>query len=148
MRYTVRDARPEDTEALARLSGEFGYPSTASDVARRLPQVLGKDDQRVLVATDEGDRPIGWIHVYVAYRIESDPFAEIGGMVVTEVRRSAGIGADLLARAEQWATQRGLRHLRVRSNVIREDAHRFYRRAGYTSTKTSAVFVKELTTKG
>jgi hypothetical protein len=34
--------------------------------------------------------------------------------------------------------------LRVRSNAIRERAHAFYLRDGYTRVKTSAVFEKPL----
>jgi hypothetical protein len=32
----------------------------------------------------------------------------------------------------------------VRSQIKREDAHRFYLREGYVRTKTSVVFTKEL----
>jgi hypothetical protein len=34
--------------------------------------------------------------------------------------------------------------LRVRSQIIREDAHRFYLREGYSKVKTSVVFEKPL----
>jgi hypothetical protein len=34
--------------------------------------------------------------------------------------------------------------VRARSNVIREDAHRFYRRLGYRETKRQAVLSRQL----
>jgi hypothetical protein len=34
--------------------------------------------------------------------------------------------------------------MRVRSNVIRERAHRFYLREGYAEKKRQAVFLKQL----
>lgn len=37
--------------------------------------------------------------------------------------------------------------MRVRSNVIRERAHRFYEREGYARIKAQAVFRKQLTKK-
>lgn len=55
-----------------------------------------------------------------------------------------GVGATLLAAAEAWAAARGHDTLRVRSNVIRVDAHRFYERLGYERVKQSLVFQKHL----
>ena len=40
--------------------------------------------------------------------------------------------------------ERGLARLRVRSNVIRERAHRFYERVGFEKIKAQAVFEKSL----
>jgi hypothetical protein len=34
---------------------------------------------------------VGWIHAFVAHGIESDAFAEIGGMVVSQKHRGIGI---------------------------------------------------------
>ena len=58
--------------------------------------------------------------------------------------RSRGIGRVLVARAEQWALERGLKSVVVRSQIAREAAHNFYLREGYARTKTSAVFTKQL----
>jgi len=46
--------------------------------------------------------------------------------------------------AEQWARVHGFALMRVRSNVVRERAHRFYEREGYARVKTQAVFRKAL----
>ena len=58
--------------------------------------------------------------------------------------RSTGVGALLVHRAEQWARERGFDAILVRSQIMREAAHRFYLREGYERTKTSAVFTKKL----
>jgi GNAT superfamily N-acetyltransferase len=50
----------------------------------------------------------------------------------------------LVERGEQWARERGLAVIGVRSNVIRERAHVFYVRLGYTVTKSQKVFRKTL----
>jgi hypothetical protein len=50
----------------------------------------------------------------------------------------------LVERGEAWARQRGLAAIGVRSNIIRERAHIFYERLGYTVTKTQKVFRKTL----
>lgn len=45
--------------------------------------------------------------------------------------RGRGIGTAMLAAAEEAARARGARSLRLTSALPREDAHRFYRAAGY-----------------
>jgi predicted N-acetyltransferase YhbS len=140
----IRDARTGDEPELASLTTELGYPSTPEEIARRLPSVLAGDDQRFLVAADDNDRAIGWIHVALIRTIENDAHAQIMGLVVTAAQRSAGIGARLLAEAEAWARAKGMESVRVRSNVTRERTHGFYLRAGYAITKTSYLFVKPL----
>lgn len=86
----------------------------------------------------------GWLHATTSFRLESPPYAEIGGLVVDEHRRGQGIGERLVRAAVDWAGGRGFAELRVRSNVVREDAHRFYRRLGFASVKTQAVFALPL----
>lgn len=141
---TIRDARLDDAPELAALTTELGYPSTADDLARRLPHHLGRDDERVFVAADADGRAAGWIHVALRRSLENDPYAEIAGLVVSERLRGGGIGARLVAEAERWAGERGMTLMRVRSNVVRERTHRFYVREGYTVKKTSHLFVKQL----
>lgn len=76
--------------------------------------------------------------------LESDPAAEIAGLVVDEKFRGAGIGARLVAQAETWAAGEGYGLLRVRSNVHRDLARRFYEREGFRVTKSQNHFVKPL----
>lgn len=141
---TIRDAAESDVEALAGLAGQLGYPSTAAQLRHRLGSLRARADHAVLVAGDVGT-VAGWIHVFVAERIESDPFAEIGGLVVDASRRGEGVGAALLVAAEAWARGRGIAELRLRSNVVRQAAHGFYEKLGYACAKRQAVFVKPLT---
>ena len=67
-----------------------------------------------------------------------------GEIFVAVTVRSAGVGAALLAAAEDWARAQGFATMRVRSNVIRERAHRFYEREGYMRIKAQAMFRKIL----
>jgi GNAT superfamily N-acetyltransferase len=139
----IRPAEPGDAEAMARLSAELGYPATPAEVRERLA-ALAVDPREVVLVAAAGGEVIGWIQVGVTLSLESEPFAEIRGLVVAEDRRGGGIGAALVARAEAWAAARGCARIRVRSNVVRERAHRFYARAGYRVAKTQAVFEKGL----
>jgi GNAT superfamily N-acetyltransferase len=135
----VRTARAEDAAAIARLATQLGYPSTVEQAAERLASLADTDAARVLLA-ESGGRSAGWLHVAEIRTLESEPYAEIVGLVVDASERSSGIGAVLVQAAIAWAAERGLAEIRVRSNIVRELAHRFYERQGFEVTKTQKVF--------
>lgn len=142
MDLTVREIQVADAFAAAQLSAQFGYPADAAVMERRI-QTLDRSVRAVLVACSNG-QVIGWIDVCEVHHLQSGAYAEIGGLVVSEACRNHGIGAQLVASAERWACGRGLPRVVVRSQIARDDAHRFYLREGYQRTKTSAVFTKEM----
>ena len=139
----VRHASPSDAAALAALLGELGYPTPEAEARERVERLCGRGDHAVLVA-ERGGAVIGWIHVFHLDSMEQPPMAVIAGLVVSETERGSGAGARLVAEAEAWARGRGCKRMRVRSNVIRERAHRFYLRLGYSVTKTQVVFDKTI----
>ena len=142
----LRLAEPRDADSLAELATELGYPSTADQIADRMRLLRATRElhHEIYVAEEPEGVAVGWLHLYVAYHLETDPFAEIGGLVVADGRRGAGVGAALVAEAERWAREHGLDRLRVRSNVVRERAHRFYERVGFARLKSQVVFEKRL----
>ncbi len=139
----TREITAGDAAAAARLSGELGYPVSSEEMKRRLESLARMPNHAVYVACIAGE-VVGWIHVRVSHHLQAEPRAEIGGLVVASEARSRGIGRRLVAVAEEWALQQGLKSIVVRSRATREAAHRFYLREGYSITKTSAVFTKEL----
>jgi len=140
----IREAHTDDDDAIARLCGELGYPTSAAQARNRLASVLGSDRDCVLVAVAPDGLVVGWIHVFLASRVLSDRFAELGGFVVAADHCGRGIGTKLLAEAESWAVQRGALQFRIRSRSTRTDAHRFYERLGFRRAKTQHVFDKSL----
>src|ERR1700736_5258231 len=142
----IRKARRSDVERIAELSGELGYPASTAQVAARLRQLKPASKHAVFVAEspDAATGLVGWLHVSVSHLLESDIRAEVNGLIVAEGQRSAGAGAKLLEAAEQWARRHGCRGMNVRSNVIRERAHKFYERHGYEHYKTQKAFRKAL----
>src|SRR5215470_13042802 len=132
----IRTARPEDYAQMAELAGQLGYPSTADQVAKRLAGFNATGEHTVFVA-QMADRTIaGWIGAFLYRCVEADPRVEISGLVVDERFRSQAVGHALLERAEAWARERGCGATSLRSNVIRQRAHKFYEREGYEHTKT------------
>jgi len=100
---TIRPARPSDVAELAALATQLGYPSTAAEVAARLPHLLNDPDQLVAVAVGADDHAIASVHVVVRRQLESDAWVEVAALVVDEQARGAGSGKALLAHAEAWA---------------------------------------------
>lgn len=142
----IRTAVEGDSRALAELSVQLGYPTSNAQALERLRSILYSDEHLVLVASQSDGAVIGWVHVFLALRIESDRFAELGGFVVNENHRNRGIGRMLLRAAEEWVVDRGVAKLRVRSRSTRQDAHAFYERLGFRSTKQQHVFDKPMVT--
>jgi GNAT superfamily N-acetyltransferase len=140
----IRPAEERDITDLARLAGELGYPSTPEQVRERFAGFRAAPDQATFVAVASGNAVIGWIHLCEARSVESDPRAEITGLVVDSNFRGGGVGRLLVGRGEDWALDRGLEIIGVRSNIIRERTHIFYERLGYAVTKTQKVFRKTL----
>ena len=141
---TIRLAMPADAEELAKLSGQLGYPADAAAVLRRLEGVTSHHAGVVLVAIDPQGGLAGFAHVEPRRPLITEPFAELAALVVSETARGQRIGSALLAAAEAWAREQGFTNMRVRSNVIRERAHRFYLREGYAEKKRQAIFLKQL----
>jgi GNAT superfamily N-acetyltransferase len=151
MALTIREADRADAAALASLSGELGYPVSREEMEARLDIMARVPEHAVLVACEGGTaakagsgRVIGWVDVGIAFHLQSGRYGEIGGLVVTGSARGKGAGKALVAEAETWAAAKGARKMLVRSNAIREDAHRFYLRESYIRSKTSAVFEKPI----
>jgi len=140
----VRTAIAEDASDIRALSAQLGYPDPSSRTVGRLELILREKNHAVLVACLADESVVGWIHVFVAYRLESDAFAELGGFVVGENQRGRGIGRLLLLAAEHWVLERGLAKLRIRSRLERAEAHEFFKRLGFKVSKEQHVFDKKL----
>lgn len=134
----------EDAGAVAGLSGELGYPSTPEQIETRFRTVEARPDARAFVAVDPVGAVVGWVHVYGRYHLESDRTAEIGGLVVAAECRGRGVGRALMGAAESWARERGFGQVRLGSNVLRAEAHRFYENLGYTVSKSHYRFQKSV----
>jgi GNAT superfamily N-acetyltransferase len=140
----IRLANLEDSERIAALCHQLGYPTSTAMIKQRLHQ-LQQDERHVVYVAEHPDmRVVGWVHVYVCQLLLTDLQAEIGGLVVDEGDRRYGTGQLLMQYAEQWAYRQGCKAVLVRSNMVRRTAHSFYEKIGYSKIKTSLVFHKVL----
>jgi len=80
--------------------------------------------------------------IVAIYQLAIVPVLSYGGSVgavLHDVRiasdlRGRGLGAELVADAEERARALGCRHVSLTSNRLRERAHKFYERQGYIHT--------------
>ncbi|MGH8118758.1 MAG: GNAT family N-acetyltransferase [Rhodanobacteraceae bacterium] len=140
----VRAARPGDAAALARLATQLGYPADEDAIAQRLAATAADDVGISLVALAADGGVCGFARALPQHFVVEAPFVELAALVVADAVRGQGVGAALLARVEAWAREQGFAEVRVRSNVIRGRAHRFYRREGYVEDKRQVVFSKPM----
>ena len=145
--FLVRQATESDCPAIAIISSELGYPTTDEQVTRRFAvfrQEPAKHGTYVAVEPHLA-AIVGWLHVYGVSLLESDGYAEIGGLIVRKELRRQGLGRALMEAAEKWAMENAYPELRLRSGMHRiDEAHRFYERIGYIPAKQSMMFKKVL----
>ena len=130
----VRGATIADSDRLAGLVSDLGYPTLPGQMHTRLESILRDGDYSTLVACD-GDRIVGFIGTRVGPLYESDgPYGQIMALVVASDRRRSGVGGLLVQAAESILLQRGARVVVVTSANHRDAAHAFYEKHGYTFT--------------
>ncbi len=143
MQLIIRRATTEDSEVISGLSRQLGYPAKATTIRKRLSKLLDSDAHQVFVAVIDNTL-VGWIHGFYSLQVESDPFVEIGGLVVHEKHRKKGIGTALITAIDAWAKEKECAKLRVRSNVVRKESQRFYEKLWFVLNKKQNVFDRKL----
>jgi GNAT superfamily N-acetyltransferase len=143
---SIRRLMADDAEAAAELSNQLGYPCAAEDLRERIDEMSRAADRVAFAAVVVGENGqiVGWIDAAIERHLQSPASAVIGGLVVREDMRGLGVGRRLCLEVEDWARSKSVPIVRVRSQIKREDAHRFYLRDGYRHVKTSLVFEKPI----
>lgn len=139
----IRKMACSDAADAARLSGELGYPTSVEEMEDRLKHLANMENRAVFAACREA-RVVAWIDVGIVHHLQSEPYGEIGGLIVSSEYQGCGIGKKLVETAENWIRGRGITKVLVRSQIAREGAHAFYLRQKFSRIKTSAVFTKSL----
>ena len=142
--FKIRTASITDAQLIAKLCGQLGYSNTSREIETRLKAIGPDPMQAIWVAVNKENDVIGWVHALKVTYLESKPFVEIGGLVVDQNQRGNGIGKALMQKVEHWAKSIGLLEIRLRSNIIRTEAHMFYEKLGFKKVKTQYTFYKNL----
>ena len=137
-----RAAQEGDSAALTELSAQLGYPVSADYVREWLVKHSRNENEKLIVA-ESSEGIIGWTSVAVVELFYSRPFVEIHGFVVDEKHRRKGIGKLFIEEIQKWADEKGIKVIRVRANIVRKEAHEFYKNLGFIKKKEQCVFEKE-----
>ncbi|MBE9112973.1 GNAT family N-acetyltransferase [Nodosilinea sp. LEGE 07298] len=130
----IRSGEIADSEAIAALLTDLGYPTTTALVAGNLSRQLAHPDAELLVAV-ENNAVIGLISLNVIPQLAlTGDFCRISYFCVDPEARGRGIGAALEAAACRLARARGCDRIEVHCHSRRELAHQFYYRQGYTES--------------
>lgn len=134
MNVLLRAAHAQDAPALVDLLQQLGYEDAGRFIAKRLRALTDHADSLLQVAEVDG-LVLGFISVHFIPQLAlAGDFCRISYLCVADRARGSGIGAQLLALAEQEARRRGCDRIELHSHTRRVDAHRFYAREGYVES--------------
>lgn len=135
----IREILEKDAKSVATLSTQLGYKSDIKQTSARIKRINNSNENCAFVALIDGN-VVGWIHGFYTLRIESDPFVEIGGLIVDENYRNLKIGRHLIENVNIWAKKHQVKKLKVRCNIKRTESHRFYEQIGFEENKRQIAF--------
>ena len=134
----IRPATVEDWPAVAGLLVELGRDVSTAAISNPSFVIhfgghLALRESRTLVAQAPGERVVGFLDMEFRQRLgHPRPQAWVNDLVVTESARGGGVGAALLAEAEDLAVRRGCFRMSLETAGWRDATHRFYDREGWT----------------
>jgi ribosomal protein S18 acetylase RimI-like enzyme len=130
----IRKAGIADSEPIARLVTDLGYPTSARQMQRRLEAILEDGDYHTLVACEMG-QIVGFVGARGGPLYEDDErYGQIMALAVAPQHQRRGVGRMLMRAAELQLVERGARVLVATSGRHRSDAHAFYESCGYSFT--------------
>jgi GNAT superfamily N-acetyltransferase len=130
-RITIRPAGQRDTEAIAPLLGQLGYPASALELGERLERLTEHPDAEVLVAELDGEVVGVAAYLLIDLLERPDPQCRITALVVDDRYRRRGVAYALLHAIEESARDVGCFRLEVTTRPDRAEALAFYRAAGF-----------------
>lgn len=129
MDIRIRQAMADDEAAVVRLWRDAGLVVSYNDPSRDFMFALSGDGSDVLVGIDDAQAIVGTVmvghdgHRGWLYYVASDP-----------ARRGLGIGRRMIAAAEGWLKDRGVRKVQLMVRESNEGVVNFYERLGYDVT--------------
>ncbi len=139
--FLVREARFEDLEAIIRLHeedelgshGDVWNPETKPAYEAAFQAIARSTENKLFVAVD-GEEVIGTFQLTFIPNLtgRGSMRVKVESVKVKAARRSGGIGARMMAFAEDYARANGAAAMELTSNKTRMNAHRFYERLGFS----------------
>jgi len=137
MNFKIRRCMVSDAKhiyELCRIS--LGYDFTAQQVESNVRKLIGSAENLLMVAVDEEDSCVGFIHASNHDPVYAPPMKDIMALAIYDEYRHMGIGKQLVAAVEDWARKTGAHGLRVNSGIEQKSAVIFYKSCGFDYIKT------------
>lgn len=140
---TIRDATEAELPRIVELLAQLSLDTPREVLGPPLPEAyraafekIETDANQRLLVVEVGKRIVGAASLLIVPNLshKGRPYAIIENVVVDAADRSAGYGELLLRYAIDQAQRAGCYKLSLTSNRQRKDAHRFYKRLGFSAT--------------
>lgn len=137
----IREAAAGDLEAIIRLHeedelgshGDVWSPETRPAYEAAFAAIQRSPDNHLFVAVDGGEIVGTFQLTYIPNLTGRGTLrVKVESVKVKAARRSTGIGARMMAFAEDHARGQGARAMELTSNKTRQAAHRFYERLDFS----------------
>lgn len=142
----IRSICYEDAESIQRICKQtLGHESTKELVCQRIKELSDNDNYYIMVYEDDSSHDVlGFLQAERYNLLYGENGWNIIALAVSEDSQKRGIGKLLLRSLEKHTEQMGYSFVRLNCNTIRNDAHAFYLRQGYTCDKTQKRFIKRI----
>lgn len=140
---TIRDAAADDLPRIVALLQQLSLDAPRERTEEPIlesyvsafRQIEADPRQRILVMEAEG-RVLATLALMISPNLSrmGRPWALVDNVAVDETSRRKGYGEALMRYAVEEARKAGCYKISLTSNKQRDDAHRFYRRLGFTAT--------------
>lgn len=144
MKISIRRAVVGDSKAMAFLARDLGFRGSDEDFLDNLQAAMADPAVSLHVAESPEGILAGWAATERRNIVQAGRSLEVTALVVARNLRGAGVGRALMIAVESEARALGLPMVRLRSNVVRTEAHAFYEAIGYEVQKTQHCFVKRM----
>ena len=139
----VRNMMVTDLPSVQPLLRQLGYELALNELEQRFSLVVKSPEHSAFVCETEG-KVVGLLHVYGRPALEKPAEAIIQSIVVDKTYRKVGIGNELMATAELWATEHGYGSIALYSRTDRDDADAFYSQMGFRAKAIAQLLQKRL----
>ncbi len=139
MNINYRRYQEKDIHGLIKLMFELGYPTEEGKFTGTINEIT-KQGGAIFIAKAE-DRVVGSSCAVIDARLAEGITGEIVSLVVSQDCRGLGVGKQLVQISEEWLCTQ-VNKIKIRANVIRNDAHNFYKHLGYREMKEQKIFIK------
>lgn len=133
----VRQALRADLSSILQLyrelAGAYNLDNCSAAKENDVWDILSKDPRQYLLVAENDGVIIGTLTVIVIPNIGHGcrPWAAVENVIVDETCRGMGVGNRLMAEATRLCREFGCYKIILSSNLVRRQAHAFYRRLGW-----------------